>query len=260
MGSRSANRELIILERRGPVAVITLNRPARHNSLTPTMLEELLAVLGEVRADQDMRAGVLQAAGSSFSTGGDVGGFLQHRDHLAEYAQALVGLLNQAIMTLVGFSIPVVGAVHGIVTGGSLGLVLGCDIVLMAPEASLTPYYSLVGFSPDGGWTAMLPSIIGLKRASDVLMRNLTISAEQAVSWGLASRIVPADDLRIAALEMARELADRPTGSVRPMKQLLMAPRELARRLEAERAKFVEQITSEEALKGMMAFVGGRSR
>jgi enoyl-CoA hydratase/carnithine racemase len=252
---------LVLTERVGPVAILTLNRPARHNSLVPAFLGEILAALERIGAEPELRAVVLQANGRSFSTGGDLGGFDAHRDDLAAYARTIVGLLNEAILALVEMPQPVVAAVHGIVTGGSLGLVLGADVVLVTPEASFTPYYTVVGFSPDGGWTAMLPDVIGPRPAAEVLLRNLTIDAEQAVAWGLANRLVPADEIREEALRLAQEIAAKKPGSVRHTKCLLGLNRgDLAVRLEAERAHFVEQIETDEARQGIAAFLGERRR
>ncbi|MEJ2738143.1 MAG: enoyl-CoA hydratase/isomerase family protein, partial [Anaerolineae bacterium] len=121
----------MIRERSGPLAILTLNRAERHNSLVPALLEEILAALGGVRADSGVRAVVLQANGRSFSTGGDLGGFHEHMHSLEAYARTIVGLLNELILALVALPIPIVGAVHGLVTGGSMGLVLGCDTVLV---------------------------------------------------------------------------------------------------------------------------------
>jgi 2-(1,2-epoxy-1,2-dihydrophenyl)acetyl-CoA isomerase len=210
--------QLVLSERVGSVAVLTLNRPERHNSLVPAFLEEMLAGLEALRAENGVRATVLQANGRSFSTGGDVAGFADHLDDLAAYAGEIVGLLNRVILALVELPVPVVAAVHGLVTGGSLGLVLGCDVVLVAPEASFAPYYSVVGFSPDGGWTALLPGVIGLKRAADVLLRNETITAELAVAWGLASRVVPAERIRDEALRAAQDISAKksPAASATP--------------------------------------------
>jgi enoyl-CoA hydratase/carnithine racemase len=250
---------LILLDRMGPVAVLSLNRPERHNSLIPEMLEELLAALEAVRADADLRAMVLQANGRSFSTGGDLGGFCRHLHDLETYAQTIVGLLNRVILALMELPLPVVAAVHGLVTGGSMGLVLGSDLVLVAPEASFTPYYSVVGFGPDGGWTAMLPSIIGPKRAAEALMGNLTITAEEAVDWGLANRISPGGQIRKAALEVAQNIAAKKPGSIRHIKRLLaMAPGDVAARLAAERTRFVQQIATEEAQQGIKDFLERR--
>jgi len=252
---------LVLADRIGPVAVLTLNRPERHNSLVPALLEEMLDALDAVRADSDVGAVVLQARGRSFSTGGDMRGFYDHLDGLELYARRIVGLLNQVVLALVELPMPVVAAVHGAVTGGSLGLVLGCDLVLVAPGASFTPYYSAVGFSPDGGWTALLPAVIGSKRAAEVLMRNQNITADQAVAYGLASRVVPAEQIGEEVLSVARELATRKPGNVRHTKRLLHAAwGDLAGRLEAERIRFVEQIVTEEARQGIVDFVDGRRK
>ena len=258
MGSRQVG-ELVLLERVGPVAVLTLSRAERHNSLVPGFLAEILEAIETAGAQPGVRAVVLQANGRSFSTGGDVRGFYEHLDDLEAYASETVGLLNQVILAMIALPVPIVAAVHGIVTGGSLGLVLGSDVVLVAPEASFAPYYSVVGFSPDGGWTALLPSIIGLKRAGEVLMRNQTISAEQAVAWGLASRIVPADRIREEALQAAREMAAMKAGSIRHTKAALaFGCDDLEARLEAERTRFVQQVMTKEARQGMAEFLGKR--
>jgi enoyl-CoA hydratase/carnithine racemase len=250
---------LVLAERVGSIAILTLNRSERHNSLVPELLEALLAALAAVGEDPDVRAVVLQANGRSFSTGGDVGGFYGHMDNLPVYAGKLVGLLNRVILALLELPVPIVAAVHGIVTGGSLGMVLGCDVVLAAPGASFTPYYTVVGFCPDGGWTAMLPVIIGPKRAAEVLLRNLTITAKQAVAWGLVSRIVPGDRIRHEALAVARDIAAQKPGSISHTKRLLgLADGDLVARLEAERTRFIEQIASDEARQGIITFLEGK--
>ncbi|MGD8750462.1 MAG: enoyl-CoA hydratase-related protein [Anaerolineales bacterium] len=238
------------------IATLTLNRAQCHNSLVPALLEALLEKLELIQALPDVVAVVLQANGRSFSTGGDLCGFAAHLDDVEAYASELVGLLNQAILRIIHLPQPVVGAVHGVVTGGSLGLVLACDVVLLTPKAQFTPYYSVVGFSPDGGWTALLPQIIGFKRAAEVLMRNQTITAEQAVAWGLASRIVPLQELRVAARQAAKDIAAQVPGSVRGAKRLLsVGLGDLEGRLETERSCFVELIAQPETQRGMLAFV-----
>ena len=255
MGSREVTK-LVIQERLGPVAVLTLNRSERHNSLVPEFLREILGAIEAVGVDEGVRAVVLQANGRSFSTGGDVRGFYDHRDDLETYASEIVGLLNEVILAMIELPVPIVAAVHGLVTGGSMGLVLGSDIVLVAPEAAFTPYYSVVGFSPDGGWTALLPAIIGVRRTGEVLMRNETITAEQAVAWGLASRIVPQDHIREEALKVAQDLATMKAGSIGHTKAILgPACSDLEGRLEAERARFVHQIVTDEARQGIEAFL-----
>jgi 2-(1,2-epoxy-1,2-dihydrophenyl)acetyl-CoA isomerase len=248
--------QLILLESRDNIATLALNRPERHNSLVPEFLREMLNAVAQVGAQAEARALVLQGNGRSFSTGGDVRAFYDHRDNIEPYARDVVGLLNQVIVALVRLPVPIIAAVHGIVTGGSLGLVLASDIVLVAPEASITPFYSVVGFSPDGGWTAMLPLLIGQKRASEILMLNRTILAEQAVQWGLANQIIAADRIRAEARAVAESIAQKKWGSIQRTKRLLWRDADaLAARLEEERARFCEQIVTAEAHDGMEAFL-----
>src|SRR3546814_6715567 len=117
---------LAVLERDGPVARLRLNRPERHNSLVPDLLDALLRALDTAMRDPAIRVLILEAAGRSFSTGGDVAGFFDTpRDQRRAYAEAVVGGLNRVILALLDLPCPVVGRIHGPVTGGSLGLQLG---------------------------------------------------------------------------------------------------------------------------------------
>jgi 2-(1,2-epoxy-1,2-dihydrophenyl)acetyl-CoA isomerase len=252
--------QLVLLETTDSVAILTLNRPERHNSLIPSLLEEMLVTLNAIQAKPGVRAVVLQANGRSFSTGGDMRGFFEQLEALEDYAERLVGLLNQVILALVSLPVPIIAAVHGVVTGGSMGLVLGSDIVLVAPEASFTPYYSVVGFSPDGGWTALLPAIIGPKRVARILALNGTISAEEAVGWGLADCQVPAQQIREEALSRARQIASARAGSLRHAKRLLgLALGGVEARLDTERREFIRQIATQEAREGIVAFLGNKT-
>ncbi len=250
--------QLVLLEITPPIAVLTLNRPGRHNSLIPPLLTTLLDCLEQIRQTPEIRAVVLQANGRSFSTGGDVRGFYEHLDSgLEEYAQEIVGALNQCILALLDLPVPVVAGVHGMVTGGSLGLVLASDIVLVGPMASFTPYYNVVGFSPDGGWTALLPQLIGARRTTDILLRNQTISAEQAVIWGLATELVPTEDIQAKARSVATDIAGMKPGSNLHIKQLTRQRLgDISIHLESEREHFVQQITTPEARQGIRAFLG----
>ncbi len=246
----------VLLEHIGPVSVVTLNRPQRHNSLTPAFLRALLRALSQVAADGNVRAVVLRANGRSFSTGGDALGFIENGDRAVDYANEIVGLLNDTVLTLVDLPVPVVTAVHGPVTGGSLGLVLASDIVLVSPETTFTPYYSAVGPSPDGGWATLLPAVIGRQRAAAVLLLNETITAGDAVAWGMAQRVVAADAIHAAALTTAQRIAGMKPGSIAHTRRLLFFDREeIAARLEAERVHFVDHMASGEPLAGFTAFV-----
>ena len=198
---------------------------------------------------------VLRAAGRSFSTGGDLRGFSEHADDLAQYADELVGLLNDLIVRLFDCRLPVITVVDGQVSGGSLGLVLAADIVLVTDRASFTPYYVETGFSPDGGWTAILPDIIGRTRASTVQLLNQTITSEQALEWGLATAYADSAGLDQAVAELCSQILGKKADSVlRTRRQL--RPRDLELRLGLERAQFVEQIVTDEAMTGIKSWLG----
>ena len=251
--------KLVLLHFEGTTAVVTLNCPERHNSLVPALLQMMLDILADVAANESVRAVVLQANGRSFSTGGDALGFVQHADNMEPYARKIVGLLNQVILALIDLPVPVITAVHGLVTGGSLGFILGSDIVLVAPKASFAPFYSDVGPSPDGGWAGLLPLLIGPRRAAEILYLNETIGAETAVAWGLANRVVAADQIQAEALALAKAIAAKKQGSIRHTKQLLHLDRgEIAARLDAELDHFVQQMITTEAIDGFRDFVERR--
>ncbi len=169
-------RQLVLSRIDGAVATVILNRPDRHNSLVPAMLRELGAAIAGCESRPGVSILVLRAAGRSFSTGGDLGGFREHADEIAQYAHELVGLLNDAIIRLYDCRLPVITVVNGQVTGGAMGLVFASDIVLVTERASFTPYYVEAGFSPDGGWTALLPDVVGPTRARTVQLLNQTMA------------------------------------------------------------------------------------
>ena len=246
---------MVLRETIGSVAIVTLNRPERHNSLVPEFLREILAAITAV-STPPTRALILQANGRSFSTGGDAKGFVEHRDDIENYSREVVGLLNEVILALIDLPMPVITTVHGIVTGGSLGFILGSDIVLVAPEASFTPYYSVVGPSPDGGWSTLLPLLIGPRRAAEVLYLNGTIDAATAVAWGIANRIVPAGQIRAEALGIANQIAAKKPGSIRHTKRLLHWNRQgITARLDAELAHFVDEMVNGAGLTGFQKFL-----
>lgn len=241
-----------------PVGVLELQRPERHNSLVPEILEDLIAAHREV-VDRGARVAVLAAAGPTFSTGGDITGIREATDRI-EYSGTLVGLLNQAILEMAYGPIPMVAAVHGIVTGGSLGLVLACDHVVVASTATIRSWYATVGFAPDGGWTAMLPEIIGRRRVASVLLTDATISADDAVAWGIADTLVPAVQVRGRALADAARIAAGVPGTMTAIRRLAPESRTaVAGRLEAERSAFLAQVDTPEATEGMDRFLRGES-
>lgn len=249
---------LVRIERVDAVARLVLCRTGMHNALVPELLADLLAALAAVKDDASCRAVVLAAEGPAFSIGGDMRRFRRERErgNLRAYGDALVGQLNAAILALIDLPQPVVAAVHGIVTGGSIGLVLAADLVMLAPPAVFKAHYATAGFGPDGGWTALVSRLAGRRRAAAALLLNRSIRAEEAVAWGLANELVAAEKLQASAAAAASKMAAYPLGTLRAAKRLLWGDREqLAADLAAERERFVELIAAPEALAGVDAFL-----
>ena len=129
------------------------------------------------------------------------------------------------------------------------------DVVLVTDRASFTAYYVEAGFSPDGGWTAILPDVIGRTRASSVQLLNQTITAAQALDWGLAT--AHTDSVRVdqAVADLCGQLLGKKAGSMRCTRRLLRPP-DLESRLEEERQRFVAQIATAEARAGIRTWLG----
>jgi 2-(1,2-epoxy-1,2-dihydrophenyl)acetyl-CoA isomerase len=247
---------LVRVERSDGVARVVLCRSGMHNALVPELLDELLSELTRLRRDPDCRAVLLAAEGPAFSIGGDMRRFQRERGALHAYSDALVGRLNQAILALIDLPQPVVAAVHGIVTGGSIGLVLAADLVYLAPQVVFKAHYATAGFSPDGGWTALLGRVAGVHRAAAALLLNRSVRADEAVAWGLANEVVASDQLQRTAAAAARRAADHPAGTMRSAKRLLWGDRaQLAADLEAERRQFLDLVVQPAAMQGVDAFL-----
>ena len=245
---------LVTLKRQGEIAIVSLNHPARHNALIPELPSQLLASFKHQHC-QTARAVMLRAEGRSFSTGGDIAGFQQHRDDIATYSRQLVGLLNQVIIAIYTQPAPVACAVNGQVTGGSLGLLLASDHVVMRRGKAITPYYAVVGFSPDGGWTALLPDIIGRQQAMHWLANNESYDADTCRAMGLVHQVVE-HDCDTTALAWAEGVTQLKAGSYKNSRQLINISRDiLSQRLEAERVAFVHQIQSQQAMDGIDQFL-----
>ncbi|WP_346908271.1 enoyl-CoA hydratase/isomerase family protein [uncultured Roseibium sp.] len=243
------------------IARVRLNRPDRHNALTPGLLDDLRNCLQLARG-VDPDALVLSAEGRSFSTGGDVGGFMDHAknpDELLAYSDRIVGTLHDAIIDLLEFPSPVFAAVNGPVTGGSLGLVLAADLIAMSETAFLQPYYGVVGFGPDGGWTALLPERIGTAKALELQYLNSRLKAEDALRLGLANAVVPEKDVAHQIDTWTASIANMNSNTLKTTRANIWdKPRisTVRERLNQEKHRFLQRVTARDTLEGMKRFTG----
>lgn len=225
----------VTVERDGAVASVILPRPALSVAVKDGLLESVRAVA----ADESVRAVVLTGTGRAFCVGQDL---VEHAAALTkDLAKALDTVYehyNPLVTMLTTMPKPVIAAVNGTTVGAGLSLVLACDLVVMAEGAVLGTAFTGIGLTCDSGLSVTLPAAVGMARARALLLRPATFSAEQAVSWGMPFELVPADQVRAKAAELAAALAAGPTVAYAETKRLLVdgASRPLADSLAAEAA------------------------
>lgn len=242
----------------GAVSTVTLARASMRNALVPDLLLDLCVSLEEIGRREETRAVVLAADGDSFSIGGDLRRLAREMQGAAleTYSAELVGLLNQAIVSLLRLPQPVVGAVHGTVAGGAVGLVLGCDVVVAADDCRFEPQYARAGFTPEGGWTALLPQVVGRRRATACLLLDRALPADEALACGLVTQLAPGERVGELAREAAQRIAAAPAATMREGKRLLVGDLDaIERALEAERERFVATVGGVDARDGVARFL-----
>ena len=202
------------------VATIELNRPDRRNALSPELDEALRNAFASVPHRDDVRAVVLQAAGSTFCAGADLQ-FLRPTPDPEEIQRHVLDRYAPLVRHIVDSPVPVVAALNGSTAGAGLALALACDLRLMANDGVLVAGFSSIGFVPDSGVSYFLVHQIGYARAFEMLALSEPVPAEQCADWGLVNRVVNADALRSAAHAYATRLAARPTKALHWTKSCL---------------------------------------
>jgi enoyl-CoA hydratase/carnithine racemase len=197
--------EQILLRIEEHTAVLTLNRPERMNALGVRIVDELLAALEEVEADTRVRALILSAAGErAFCSGVD----LKERRALDEAGRWNHNrALNEAIARLARLQFPTIAAVGGLALGGGFELTLACDLRLAAEGASFGLPEVGLGIIPGAGGTQRLPRLVGPARAKELIFTARRIAAEEALSWGLVSQLLPAAQVLAATIARQSPLA-----------------------------------------------------
>jgi enoyl-CoA hydratase/carnithine racemase len=202
------------------VRVVTLNRPQRLNAINPALLEDLIAALQAADRDPAIRAVVLTGAGRAFCAGDDLKEFgAQSTDEAS--TRAYIERIQDVTRAMLLGDTPVIGAIRGWAVGGGLEWVINCDFAIAAegtrfffPEISL-------GVFVTGGVTALLPRLVGLQRARELIMLGERFDAAQARDWGLIWKTVPDAEVTAQALVLARRIAALPTGPVRALRRIL---------------------------------------
>jgi enoyl-CoA hydratase len=255
--SGSSFKTLLVTDRE-QVRWVTLNRPDRLNAISPTMLDELEAVLIASADDTSVRALVISGAGRAFCAGADLALNPGDPDALPDVDLARS---NEVFDLLERQPQPVVAAVNGTVAAGGLELLLCCDIVLAASGAQIGDMHANAGLLPGAGGSYRLSRRVGLNPALWLLMSGETSPAEDFQRWGLVHQVVPADELLVAAEELTKRLTRKSPLGLRRMKELVRDGLEQDRRTGLAHALTVAQTHQKSAdyAEGVRAFAARRA-
>lgn len=249
MAARSGT--LVLESRDAGICELQLNRPEKRNAITTAMYASLADALARAQEDDSVRVILLSGTGAGFTAGNDLNDFL-HGPPLTADHPAL-----RFLRLLPGIDKVLIAAVHGCTVGIGVTMLLHCDLVVAARSARLSMPFVRLGLVPEAGSSLLLPRLMGLQRAAELLFLGKTLDAEAACAAGLVNRVTDDDGLLAAARALAAEVAAQPAGALRATKRLLRAElaAPLAARIEAELRAFESQLQSPEFKNAVRAFL-----
>ena len=252
--------QTLLLERAGAVTTIVLNRPEARNALDMVMRTELVSVLDEIESDETTRVVVLTGAAGHFCAGGDVKLMRERRQTAAE-GRARVEALNKMVLRLVNFPRPTIAMVDGYAVGAGSNLALCCDLIVASERAKFGELFWKVGLVPDGGGTWLLPRLVGMARAKELIFTADVIDAAQALAMGLVNRVVPVAELAPTTRALAEKIAAGPPAVLALAKHMVnaAAASDLAAALDREAYSQALAITGEDHQEGLRAFFEKRA-
>jgi len=263
--SDAARDAAILFDVRDGLAHVTLNRPARLNAVDPDAIRRWQSIAHEVAERDDIGAVLFDAVGRAFCAGGDVRA-------MAELAQAtdapgrtiteLADVIHDGHRVLRESSKPIVAAVQGPVAGGGLGFMLVADLVVASDRATFASRYSDVGLTPDCGVTTLLPEAVGTRRALELTLTSRTLTADEALDWGLVTEVVPADALDARAREIADSWLRGATAAFGQAKRLVRSglTRSFQEALDDEARTIGAAFETSEAQAAVARFASGSGR
>ncbi|HVX78916.1 MAG TPA: enoyl-CoA hydratase-related protein [Bradyrhizobium sp.] len=246
----------------GPVATITLNRPAAFNSIDLSIAKRLEQLAFDIEVSEDIRVLVIEGEGRAFCAGGDLQtiGAAAAADTIAPVVGELLHHYHTFIATLRRMPKIVLASVHGSAAGAGMSLAFVCDLCIAAEDARFTPAYAKLGVSPDGGGTLGLAASVGPRRALQIFLAEDSFSAAQAYEWGLVTKLVPAVELKAATRELALRLAQNAPTGLAATKALVYsaANTPVEEQLDAERDGIIDSMHTAEFRVAVKKFISKR--
>lgn len=251
----------VLLDFSDGVATLRLNRPDNGNAINPDLAADLAEAATEIAERPDVRAVLIAANGPHFTVGGDLSVFANTaREQLPNQLRRMIDSFHLAIERLTSIDAPVVAAVRGGAGGGGLGLLYAADIVVAADDARFVVGYGALGLTADGGNTWFLPRMVGMRKAQELFLLNRRLTAQEALAFGLVSRLVPDDAVESEAAALAAKLAAGPTRAYGAVRRMLRQSFEtgLSDQLDAEKESLIAASRSDDAQEGIAAFAAKR--
>jgi 2-(1,2-epoxy-1,2-dihydrophenyl)acetyl-CoA isomerase len=252
--------ETMTLEVADSIATITLNRPQAYNALDMQMGKELMEVAIRCDEDRSIRCVILTGTGNAFCAGGDLRSFAKEPATTPALMKELTVYLHAAVSRFSRMDAPFVGAINGVAAGAGLSLAVCVDLAIAADSARFVSAYTAAGLTPDGSSTYFMPRLVGLRRYLELAMTNRTLSAAEALDWGIVNKVVPADKLMAETMTFARQLAQGPTRSFGALKQLANGSfgETLETQMELEARFIADAARRHDGREGIAAFVAKR--
>jgi 2-(1,2-epoxy-1,2-dihydrophenyl)acetyl-CoA isomerase len=263
--SDAAGDEAILFDVRDGLAHITLNRPSRLNAMDPEAIHRWRDLAVEIAERDDIGAVLFDAVGRAFCAGGDVRAMSElagTTDAPGATITALADVIHAGHRALRESTKPIVAAVQGPVAGGGLGFMLVADLIVASDRATFASRYSDVGLTPDCGVSTLLPEAIGMRRALELTLTSRTLTAAEALEWGLVTEVVAADALADRAREIAQSWLIGATGAFGQAKRLLRSglSRPFQDALDDEARTIGAAFETPEARAAVAAFAAGSGR
>ena len=202
----------ILLVKKKNIAILTLNRPKVLNAFSLEMRQDIGQALQEISEDDDIRAVIITGAGRAFSAGGDMKSWGGSKD--TNIMKTIIEAAHRAVTNLIALEKPVIAMVNGDAIGAGCNLALACDLVIASENARFGEVFVKVGLGPDWGGAYLLPRLVGLAKAKELIFTGKIISAKEACKIGLINRVVSNEDLEMEVMKLAEKLSNMATKAI----------------------------------------------
>ncbi|MCY1222757.1 putative enoyl-CoA hydratase echA8 [compost metagenome] len=243
------------------IGTLWLNRPDAHNTVNRQMAKDLRAAGYQIARTHRLRALVLRGRGKVFSAGGDMRMFQENMESIETYMLDVIPDFHEFLMTLRSLAVPTVALLHGAAAGGGLSLALACDFVFAREDTKMAVAYRKLGVSADGGMTHLLTSLLGPRKAMDLMLRKDSFDAREALALGLITDVVSREEFEEKLSGKLADLASNAPAVVREVKALVYGAGHTSygAQLQAETGSFSRCAATADFREGVSAFLDRRT-